>query len=75
MKALFVTIALALALATPAFAWDDNWAEQQNLLAQQQFQEQMLQQQLLQQQQLQDRAQMQFTWRAPCMSRGYQNSY
>ena len=73
MKTLLVTIALAI--ATPALAWDDNWAQQQQLLAQQQFQEQMLQQQLLQQQQMQDRAQAQFNWGARCMNRGYQNCY
>ena len=75
MKSTIIAIVATLALATPALAWDDNWAEQQNLLAQQQAQEQFLQQQLLQQQQMQDRAQAQFNWGARCAARNYQNCY
>lgn len=70
-----VILAAALAFASPALAWDDNWAEQQALMAQQQFNNQMLLQQQQSQQAAQQRQQMQFNWGARCMAQGYQNCY
>jgi opacity protein-like surface antigen len=73
MKNLVLAAVAAFALASPASAQD--WAEQQNFLAQQQFNNQLLLQQ--QQQQMQDmqRQQWQQNWAMRCMSRNYQNCY
>jgi hypothetical protein len=70
MKALFVTVALAI--ASPALAWDENdQIREQGFEAQQRLQDMANANAAA----MQQRQQAQFNWAAQCAARNYQNCY